>query len=181
MTTPVAVPLGPGGERLVVIGELVGTHGIRGEARLRPFNRESEILGDVDHVFLLRGEAPARSCRVESARPHGGVWLVVLEGVTTMEAVRAMVGTRVAVRERDLPALDDAQFYCYQLVGLAVVDEEGRGIGKVAEVLSTGANDVLVVIGERGEHLIPMIDRAIAAIDLAAGSIVVRRTEGLFE
>ncbi|HSD11052.1 MAG TPA: ribosome maturation factor RimM [Candidatus Binatia bacterium] len=178
---PAGVVLGPDGERLVVIGELAGPHGVRGEARLRPFNPHSSVLAGVSDVFLLGDEAATRRLRLERARPHGGVWLVILEGFTTREAVRALHGSRLAVRERDLPRLEAGQFYCYQLVGIAVFDDSGRALGRVSEVLSTSGNDVLVVRGSGRERLIPMIDQAVGEVDLEGGRIVVHPLEGLLD
>ena len=173
--------LGPDGERLVVIGELAGPHGLRGAARLRPFNPDSSVLGRVSEVFLLHGEAATRRLRLEHARPHGGIWLVILEGVSTPEAVRALQGSRLAVRERELPGLAAGQFYCYQLVGIEVFDDSGSPLGRVSEVLSTSGNDVLVVHDNGKERLIPMIDRTIREIDLDDRRIVVHLLEGLLD
>jgi 16S rRNA processing protein RimM len=180
-TLPAGVVLGPDGERLVAIGELAGPHGVRGAARLRPFNPRSSVLGEVSEVFLLHGEAATRRFRVEHARPHGGVWLVTLEGLNTPEAVRALQGSRLAVRERELPGLAAGQFYCYQLVGLEVFDDSGNPLGRVSEVLSTNGNDVLVVHDNGRERLIPMIDRTVREIDLDDGRIVVHLLEGLLD
>jgi 16S rRNA processing protein RimM len=181
-STPLSgVVLGPDGERLVAIAELAGPHGVRGEARLRPFNPDSAVLGGVSEVFLLRGEAVTRRLRLEHARPHGGVWLVTLEGLSTPEAVRALQGSQLAVRERELPGLATGQFYCYQLVGLEVFDDLGKPLGHVSEVLSTSGNDVLVVHGSGRERLIPMIDRTVLAIDLEGRRIVVHLLEGLLD
>lgn len=173
--------LGPAGERLIAIGKLVGVHGLRGEGRLRLFNPRSSALEDVVEIFLARDAEPARLVRLERARPHGGVWLVVLEGITNPEAARELSGSQVAVRESDLPGLGSGEFYCYQLVGLEVVDDTGGPVGRVSEVLSTAANDILVVDFHGQERLIPMIDRVVAEIDLDRRRVVVRRIEGLID
>ncbi len=178
---PAGVVVGPDDERLVAIGELAGPHGVRGAARLRPFNPDSSVLGEVSEVFLLHGEAATRRFRLAHARPHGGVWLVTLEGLSTPEAVRALQGGRLAVRERELPSLAAGQFYCYQLAGLEVFDDLGNPLGRVSEVLSTNGNDVLVVHDDGGERLIPMIDRAVREIDLDDRRIVVHLLEGLHD
>jgi 16S rRNA processing protein RimM len=163
-----------------VIGEIVGAHGIRGEARLRPYNSQSSALRDVAELFLVEGSTVYPK-DVEQARPHGRVWIVRLSGVGTPEEVRTLVGQRVAVRETDLPQLESGQFYCYQLIGLQVVKDGGEVIGRVADVLSTAANDVLVVDARGKEVLIPMIDAIVADVDATRGRIVVRPMEGLFE
>jgi len=180
-TSPAGVVLGADGERLVAIGELAGPHGVHGAVRLRSFNPDSAVLAEVSDVFLLHGEDVPRRFRLEHARPHGGVWLVTLEGLSTPESVRALRGSRLAVRERELPGLAAGQFYCYRLLGLDVFDDSGNPLGRVSEVLSTNGNDVLVVHDSRRERLIPMIDRAVREIDLDDRRIVVRLLDGLID
>jgi 16S rRNA processing protein RimM len=169
------------GERLLLIGELTGTHGVRGEARLRPFNRDSEVLASVTDVFIVGFGGEVTKMTLENARPHGTVWLVALGDVSTPEAARRLARSRVAIRERDLPRLEAGQFYCYQLIGLDVVDGSGQRVGQVADVLATAANDVLVVRDGAVERLIPMVDHMVADVDLDAARIVVTPVAGLFE
>jgi len=174
-------PVGPDGERLLPIGELVGAHGIRGEIRMRPFNADSTVLDEVEDLFLVDPRGVSRPARAERSRPHGNVWLLVLEGVTTPERARELVGTRVAVRERELPELEPGQFYCFQLVGLDVVDVTGGALGTVAEVLSNPGNDVLVVRDGGKERLFPMVDRVVRSVDVAGRRIVVDPIDGLVD
>lgn len=163
----------------MVVGQLVGTHGVRGELRLRLFNPASQALETVSEVFL---SGPAiEPVRLRSARPHGGVWLVALGSVESMSDARELVGRRIALREAGLPPLREGEFYHYQLVGLEVVDEAGERLGKVAEIISAGGNDVLAVDADGRERLIPLVEEAIREVDLAAGRIVVRPLPGLFE
>jgi 16S rRNA processing protein RimM len=168
-----------GGERLVVIGELVGVHGVRGELRLRPFNPASTTLARVREVFLL--EPGTRSVALRAARPHGRVWLVRLEAVETPEAAAPIVGRAVAVRETDLEPLGRAEFYHYQLRGLAAVDEDGASLGRVREVLTTGAVDVLAVERDGRELLVPVVEEFVRRVDLAAGRVVLRPVEGMLQ
>ena len=160
---------------------MVGVHGLHGEARLRPFNPDSEVLADVSQIVLVDPSGATRVTRLESARPHGAVWLVRLDRISTPEAAQTLRGHRVAVRERDLSPVEDGQFYCYQLIGLQVVGEGGEAIGTVEDVLATAGNDVLVVRDGSKERMIPMVDRLIGAIDLDRRTIVVHAIEGLLD
>jgi 16S rRNA processing protein RimM len=173
--------IGPDGERWVAVGELVGAHGVRGEARVRPFNPDSSVIAAVAEVALVPAHGAWEPKRVERARPHGGRWLMQLDGVATPEAARSLAGRRVAVRERDLPPLDAGQFYCYELIGLDVVDDAGERIGTVRDVVPGGGSDLLVVDTGAQERLIPMVDRMVTAVDLARRRIVVRPVPGLFD
>lgn len=174
--------VGPRGEQLIVVGELCGAHGVRGEARLKAFNPDSTVFDSVAEVFLLDSEGSARIAGVDQLRRHGPGWLVKLAGVSSPEEARALTRTPVAVRESDLPRLRAGQFYCYQLVGLKAVDGSGVDLGIVAEVLNNAGNDVLVVTFEDGkERMIPMIDRMVGAVDLEKRTIVVHAIDGLVD
>lgn len=165
----------------MAVGELAGAHGIRGETRLRPFNPGSSVIGEVSDVVLVPAQGPWEPRRVERARPHGPGWLVSLSEVKTPEVARALTGWRVAVRERDLPALGGGQYYCYELIGLEVIDVSGERIGTVSDVLTGGGNDLLVVSAGEKERLVPMVDRMVTAVDLARRLIVVDPVPGLFD
>lgn len=173
--------VGPGGERLVGIGELVGVHGVRGQARLHPFNPDSSVLGSVHEVFLVPRNGSPRPGRLEQARPHGRVWLLSIDGVDSIDAANALRGTTVAVRESELPTLERGEFYWYQLVGLEVVDTKGGSLGSVSEILSTPGSDVLVASRDGKESMIPMVDGMIVEIDLARRRIVVEPIDGLVD
>jgi 16S rRNA processing protein RimM len=165
----------------VVVGELAGAHGVRGEARFRSFNPDSSVIGEVSAVMLVPEQGPWQSKCVERARPHGPGWLVSLSGVTTPEAARALNRWCVAVREQDLPLLGGGQYYCYELIGLEVVDDSGELIGTVGDVLASGGNDLLVVNAGQKERLVPMVDRVVTDVDLARRRIVVHPVPGLFD
>jgi len=75
--------------------------------------------------------------------------------------------------------LDEGEYYLFQLVGLTAVTEEGRELGRVKEVLQTGANDVYVVDTPRGELLLPAIQDVVKDVELAAGRLVVHLLPGL--
>jgi len=156
---------------------------VRGELKLRLFNPASTVLDGAAEVFLLGGSAGSEihAVRVAGARRHGRSCLIRLGVADTPEAARQWVGRQVAVREADLGRTAGAEFYCYQLIGLAVVDESGRHLGHVRDVLETGASDVLAIESGEREHLVPMIDEFVKRIDVEAGCVVIRPIEGLLD
>jgi 16S rRNA processing protein RimM len=176
--------------RLIALGEIVGTHGVRGLLRLHPVNAASAASAAraVDHaVFLTPGrrrdpaEAGARPARLRLAQPHGHVVLLQIEGVDDMDAAERLVGMELAVAEVDLPPPGPGEFYAYQLEGLEVVTVDGERLGLVASVLPTGGNDVLVVRDGVREHLIPVIADVVRAVDLDARRVTIEPLEGLLE
>jgi hypothetical protein len=81
--------------------------------------------------------------------------------------------------EGDLPVLGEGVYYQHDLIGLSVQTEDGDLLGSVATLLPTGANDVLVVRGERGEYLVPLIDDVVHRIDLETQTVIVELLPGL--
>jgi len=110
---------------------------------------------------------------LEAGRAHGPGLVAKLARVEDREQARALVGANIAVERSQLPALTDDEYYWTDLVGLGVVTRDGRELGQVTGLMETGANDVLVVGGER-ERLIPYIPgQVVLRVDTRAGRIEV--------
>jgi 16S rRNA processing protein RimM len=166
----------------VDFGRIVGTHGVRGELKLRPHNPSSPIAGSLTTVVLATPSvAEPRTYEIRGARPHRGTWLVRLDGVETMEDAEKLVGATVWIDASELAPLLEGEFYHHQLIGLEVFDESNVRLGLVKGILETGAADVLEVVDGERERLVPMTDEVVLSIDLDAGRIVVRPLPGLFD
>jgi len=154
----------------------VGTHGLRGALRV-------QLLSDFPGAFrrrkqLLLGEA-LRPVDVAAASVGGASAIVRLIGVETVEAAAALRGEYLYVAAADAARPPPGEYFLHDIVGLAVEAEDGRQLGRIEEILRTGANDVYVVGGPLGELLIPAIAEVVRSIDLAAGRVVVRPLPGL--
>ncbi|MBE3590265.1 MAG: 16S rRNA processing protein RimM [Firmicutes bacterium] len=159
----------------VSVGEVVAPHGIRGDVRLRPETDFPERFPG--RRVRLGMEGPWR--RILDARPHrGGLWILRLEGVSSREAAEALRGARLWVATAELPTLPAGRYYHHELIGLAVRTVDGRDLGRLAEILRTGANDVFVVRGPLGEVLLPALRSVVASVDLAAGAMTVAPPPG---
>jgi 16S rRNA processing protein RimM len=189
-------------ERLVPLGEIVGTHGVGGLLRFRSYSAPADALGAPRTIFLQakiarvtpRGRAatpnrvvsapvvrPPRSALLLSARPLGRVILLQFEGVTTIDAATPFVGSVLSIPERELPATEPGEFYAYQLEGLEVVTRDGGHVGTVDHLFPTGSNEVLVVRDGAREYLIPVIEDVVRTIDLAERKVVIDPIEGLLD
>ena len=161
----------------VLVGVVVSAHGVRGEMRVSPETDFPERFATQESLSVVpRGAAP-RLLRVESARTHTGKGLVLLrlEGIDDRDAADALRGSALYIRESDLTPLPEGRYYEFQILGLTVVTEDGRDLGKITEIIHTGANDVY----ETPLALIPAIDQIVRQVDLEAGRIVVHWVEGL--
>jgi 16S rRNA processing protein RimM len=120
-------------------------------------------------------KAPGTPCdsNVTSARALGRrmVWGIAALGDRT--AAEAWAGAAVLVAKTALPATGEDEYFDFELLGAEVIDTAGAPIGTVRDLVATGANDVLVADGPRGEILIPLTRRAVVEIDRAGHRIVV--------
>jgi 16S rRNA processing protein RimM len=113
-------------------------------------------------------------------RQPGEGLLLTFEGYTSPEQVNQLRNQILYVRSDDRPSLAEGEYYQHQLIGLMVVSDVGKPIGKVAEILETGASDVLVVRPESGaDILVPMVDAFIREIDLARRELIVHLIPGM--
>lgn len=160
----------------LVIGQIVAPRGLRGELKVRAETDESERFLRLREVFI--GDQFTRF-EVKSARLVKNQVLLQLLGIEERDAAERWRGAYVWVPIEDALPLAEGEYYHHQIEGLAVVTVDGEALGRVTGILTTGANDVYVVSGGKGELLLPAIGDVIARVDLGAGTLVVRVPEGL--
>ncbi|HPG26816.1 MAG: 16S rRNA processing protein RimM [Spirochaetaceae bacterium] len=169
----------------IVLGEIVGAHGLRGEIRVRHAGDEPDHLLASEVVWLERIPNDPESRRrsvLRTGTGRGGEVRLALEGVATREAAQALVGLLVTGSPEQLPELPAGEYYWYELIGCLVESESGEPAGRVREIWETGAHDVLLVEDDRGvRRLIPTAAALMKSVDLEARRIVVVDLPGLFE
>jgi 16S rRNA processing protein RimM len=157
-------------DRILVMGRIAGPYGIKGWVRITAFTALPDGLLDYAPWYAGRDGA-WREIAVIEARPHGKGLVAQLAGCTDRDAAMALTGTEIGVYRSQLPAAGENEYYWNDLIGLRVVTREGRELGTVDHLIETGANDVLVIRGER-EVLVPfVIGPVIEAVDLGQGVI----------
>jgi 16S rRNA processing protein RimM len=142
-----------------------------------------ERVADLGTVYV--GTDPydsdsAVSYTIATARRHRNQLLVRLEGVDTRDEADLLRGKLLMVALDEAIPLEDDEYYLFQVVGARVVTTDGEDLGRVAEILETGANDVFVIQGgPRGEILLPDIDEVVLDVDVANGLMTVSLLPGL--
>jgi 16S rRNA processing protein RimM len=162
--------------RFLVIGRVVAPRGVRGELKVAIQTDTPERFLRTSRVFL--GEE-RRVYTVRSARLHQGHALVRLAGIETRNDAEPWRDAYVYVALEDAIPLEEDEYYHHQIEGLRVRTTKAEDLGRVVEVLQTGANDVWVVRGRGGEVLIPALKDVILGVDLDAGVVTVALPEGL--
>lgn len=156
----------------VVVGEVAGAYGLKGWVKVHSHTEPpNNILGY--GPWLLEGKDIAKEYKVLSGRMQGTAVIAQLEGVVDRDQALAIRSCKIVVPRGRFPSPEPGHYYWADLIGLKVVNLDGIGFGEVSEMLATGANDVLVVNGER-ERLIPFIlGQYIQDVNLNEGSIKV--------
>lgn len=150
-------------------GEIVTTHGVRGEMKVLPWVDSPEMLRSVKRVRIAGTEYKIESCRVQKTCN-----LLKLQGIDTMEAAQAMRGKTVELFREDL---DENLIFAAELTGIRVICD-GKDIGEIAEVLDYPGNKVYVVQGEY-EYLIPAVKQYVLDTNLEQNVMQVKLIEGM--
>lgn len=167
---PVQTPTEGGDhDRFVTLGRISGPHGVRGWLRVYSETEPPENILTYSPWYLGRAGV-WRSYELAQGRPHGKGVVAKLQGCDDRDTAAALTELEIAVKRSQLADdLAPGEYYWTDLEGLEVVTAEGVTLGRIHHLLATGANDVLVVHGDR-ERLIPYLpEQVVLEVDLAAG------------
>lgn len=167
----------PGEPEFLVVGKFGKPHGIQGEIVMDIYTDFPERLQPGVTIFVGSQYA---AHKIVKRRPHPRGLLVMVENYRSREAAAELRNQFVYVAAADRPELEDGEYYHHQLLGMNLVDENGQYVGKLVQILQTGANDVYVVHDTAGaEILIPAIDSVILNIDLEEKQMQVHLLPGI--
>ena len=155
--------------QFIEAGEIVSTHGVRGEMKVLPWADGPEFLCEFDRVRIGGKDYNVENCRVQKTCN-----LLKIEGVDTMEAAQAMRGKTVEIYRCDAP---EGLIFAAEMMGMTVLCE-GNEIGKITDVLDYPGNKVYVVKGEK-EYMIPAVKAFILDTDMEKEIMQVRLIEGM--
>ena len=180
MMAPISEPDRGSGRRpephYLAIGRVGRPFGLRGELKMQLLTDYGEQLYRLHTVYL---GPEAQPWKVEGIRLQKAAALLKLTGCDNRTDAEALRGALVQIPREDAVPLEEDEYYEHQIVGMTVVEEDGTLLGKVVEILSTGANDVYIVGGPDGNLLLPAIESVILEIDLDADRMVVHVMAGL--
>jgi 16S rRNA processing protein RimM len=165
-------------EDFISIGKIVNTHGHRGEVRVLPLTDFPERFIETDRVQVSTA-AGRITLAIENARPHQKFFVVKFKEVQDMNAALALKGGLLQITRDELMELPEGTFYIFDIVGLSVYDSAGAFLGKVSDIIKTGANDVYVVETGSKPILVPALKQVVKEINLAGQRMVVELPEGL--
>lgn len=163
-------------EQLLLVGKIVGVHGIKGQIKILPY-------GDCNkkpwkRLYLLKQEHNL-VYEVLDNKPQKGILLVRLKDCNNRNSAGQLVNYEVFVDKNEFPSLPEGEYYNFQLDGMTIVTDEGKFVGNIIDIFSTGSNDVYVVKGPLGDILIPAISDVVVKVDIEERKMIVHMLEGL--
>jgi 16S rRNA processing protein RimM len=164
----------PAGRR-VLLGRIVGVHGVRGAVRIESFTEPRTAIFDYRPWLLERVEGSFEEVAEATGRAQGRGLVATLEGTDDRDAAKGLVGARIWIPRAALPEPEQGECYRTDLEGLQVVNTAGERLGKVTHLFDNGAHPVLVTRDEAGrERLIPYVaGHCVKSVDLDAGRVTV--------
>jgi 16S rRNA processing protein RimM len=164
----------------VVLGAIVGAHGLRGELRIKLHNPASELLSTLSHVTLRAPDGAYKRIALLSVRSRGkGLWQVMLEGCDDREQAAQLRGSELCVPRADLPALPEGEHYLVDLIGLRAQLPDGSVLGRVDDAFEYPAACVLRVSIDAGVIEVPMLPPYVQEIRADEGTVIVDQIQDL--
>jgi len=145
-------------DSMLVLGKVSGVYGVKGWVKLFSFTDPREGILDYKHCFLKESGSKAggqwRALEITQGRKQGKGIVAKFEGCDDRDLAHMLIGSEIAITDDQLADLADDEYYWKDLIGLAVINQDDVDLGEVTGLMETGANDVLIVKGDR-ERLIP--------------------------
>ncbi|MBX3703835.1 MAG: 16S rRNA processing protein RimM [Steroidobacteraceae bacterium] len=155
-----------------MLGRIAGPFGVRGWVKVASFTDPPEQILEFPCWRVALPAGGSRELRPLEGRRHGKGLVARIEGVDGRDGAMALARGELWIERGELPALGAGEYYRADLVGLEVVNQDGRPLGRVDHFLDLPANPVMVVSGER-EHWVPLVPRHLRRVDLERGRVVV--------
>ncbi|MCI8506815.1 MAG: 16S rRNA processing protein RimM [Lachnospiraceae bacterium] len=163
------------------VGVISSTHGIRGEVKVFPTTDDSTRFLDLKQVTLA-AKRERRILEIEKVRFFKQFVIVKFKGIDNINDIEQYKGAELWIDREQAVPLEEGEYFIADLIGLAVMTDEGERLGTLREVLQTGANDVYEVQMENGKTvLLPVTRECVLDVDLEKGEVLVHVLDGLLD
>jgi 16S rRNA processing protein RimM len=166
----------------VQVAKVTKAHGIKGEIKIYPFSGNPESFALYKSLVLVDAKQNvAREIELVKSRTQGNVAVLTLAEITSRNDAEQLVDCEIWVSRDELPDLEEDEYYWNDFEGMEVFTREGMHLGRVSNLMATGAHDILIVSGGGGEYMIPVRDEFLVEYSVGEKRIVVDPPEGLLE
>lgn len=167
---------------MFLIGEILNTHGLKGEIKVRQISDFDERFIPGSIVYVIDPQQGPIPLTIKTNRRHKQHLLLSFENYDTIESVEPFKGLPLKITEEQLTELGENEYYYHEIIGCSVWTTAGEEIGVVDSILAPGANDVWVVKNPQGkEYLIPYIADVVKKVDVLNKRITIEVMEGLLD
>jgi 16S rRNA processing protein RimM len=170
-------------DELIQLGKIIGAHGIHGAIKVYSYAESFESFTSQRNIIVQDSNGRRMVYDLLMCQPYKQIVRMTLKDITSRDQAEALAGYAVFVTKASLSALEEGSYYWHELIGMAVLTVEGKHLGRLIQIIPTGANDVYVVRTEGGhqaeEILLPAIPSVVIEIDVAQQRMLVRLPEGL--
>jgi len=163
----------------ILIGKIIGPRGVKGEVKVAPLTFSLKRFKEIKEVLIeLHGES--KVLQIEYSKLQNNIVILKFKGLSSISEVESLKGAKLKISQQESPSLPEDTYYYYQIIGMEVFTENNREyIGKIKEILETGANDVYIVKHKDKEYLIPAVKEFIKKIDIEKKEMVIKPIKGL--
>ena len=156
------------------VGQIVNTFGIKGFVKVKPFTDNINRFDDLKNIYINQ-----EPYEIEEVKYHKNVVLLKIKGIDKIEQAEKFKNFYIEIDRKD-GILEEGSYYIVDLIGLEVITDSGKVLGKLDDIYNTGSNDIYVVKDELGKQLLlPAIKEVIKNINLEEKKIIVHLIKGL--
>lgn len=154
----------------ILVGRISGIYGIKGWVKIESYTRPPE------NIFLyspwyVEKDNEQQKIKLLEGKNHGKGLIAMLENINDRDVARKFIDANISIMRSQLPELESGEYYWSDLLGMRVIDQKDNVLGQLQQIMETGANDVLVIEGEK-RHLIPLIwDKYVLDVNQDKGTI----------
>ncbi len=164
-------------ENLLEIGQIVNTHGLKGDVKVMPWCDDPSIYHELEYVLIDNKEY-----KIQKSSLHKNTVLLKLAGIDHINDAELYRNKTLFVPREELGELPEGTYYICDLLGCLVKTDDGRALGEISDIIKTGSNDVYVVEDENKKSvLIPVIPDVIKSVDVEEKLVIITPIKGLID
>ncbi len=164
---------------LIPLGKIIKPHGIKGELKIKLFNSDSKTFIIGQEVWINDGKNNFNLYVVENSSFLSKKFKLKLVSIDSRNSAELLRNHTLLVSRASFPKLKPEEFYLVDLIGFIVEDQNSNIVGKICEIMENPANDILVVVNNREENLIPLVDDFVKLFDFKNKKVIINVIDGL--
>jgi 16S rRNA processing protein RimM len=162
-----------------ILGKVLKTRGLHGCLKVMSYAQKQDVFEGLKHIFVEKSPGQKKEYQVKKIERSGKFLFLQLNEINDLDAAASLVGCSIFLPKELLPPLPEGEYYWSDIIGLEVVNQDGRILGKIESIFPTGSNDVYVCKSGKKEILLPAIADVINKIDIKNGFMKVNLPKGL--